>query len=407
MSKSQRVRIQPITVRHEPKPLPPAEEIIGKLGQHPEVEAIRARRFSNWLTTPLDGGLWTSWGNKARLSDMGLTYMAVNEVSTTPEPAEVGFRRLLHSRFIATNPAISREIEEILAPKYGTPRELEHKYEVWIDDAALLTEEALDRRWYPNRDLRWEEMQPLPQDLERAFDQFLTYLIQSQYFCSDVMGPWIGLVHYAFVELKSYLAYELFDYNTHSAVLRKRVLSNGGGMGVQVDGVEAGVLEVCNEASHGFEGEVDRDFNAMVFALDIVFNGLVLDILRLGEAAAPSPFDRGLLGHMVQDNARHVAWGCKRINYYLDHCPDREEAVVKLHLIADTIEPLQTEQHLLNPKVLEPLALLLGGGADQIEGGYETLRRFWPQFAARYLGRLDAIGLPRRDRCLIPTKAPF
>ncbi len=35
------------------------------------------------------------------------------------------------------------------------------------------------------------------------------------------------------------------------------------------------------------------------------------------------------------------------------------------------------------------------------------LREFWPQFAANYLARLDAIGLGRRDRCLIPAQPPF
>jgi hypothetical protein len=91
----------------------------------------------------------------------------------------------------------------------------------------------------------------------------------------------------------------------------------------------------------------------------------------------------------------------------LRNCPDREEAAVKLHLLADRLEPLQTEQHLLNPKVLEPLAMLLGGSAEGMTQGMSVLRDFWPQFSANYLARLDAIGLARRDRCLIPQRAPF
>ena len=64
-------------------------------------------------------------------------------------------------------------------------------------------------------------MTPLPDDLERAFDQFLTYLIQCQFLCSDVIGPYIGRISYGFPEVKSILAYEMFDYNVHAGMLRK------------------------------------------------------------------------------------------------------------------------------------------------------------------------------------------
>jgi hypothetical protein len=178
-------------------------------------------------------------------------------------------------------------------------------------------------------------------------------------------------------------------------------------MGGHVEGFDAGVLEVCNEASQGFAGEHKRDFNAAVFAINVVFNGLVLDIVRLGEAAAQTPFDADLFRQMIQDQTRHVAWGCKRLQYYLSHCPDPTETVAKLHQIADRIEPEQVSGHLLNPRIIEPLAVLLGGGVKQIDKGFEVLREFWPQFSQRYLGRLDAIGMPRHDRCLIPEEAPF
>ena len=378
-----------------------------RLANHPQAVRIRERKLHDWFTTPLDGDTWSGWGIKAEPGPEGLTYDAVNRVSPAPEPGEVGFKRLLHTRHVKLHPGIPDELGEQLAPKHRTPRELERKYEVWAPEVGALAEEALARQWHPTLTVRWEEMESLPEELERAFDQLLTYLIQAQYFCSDVIGPYIGRIHYQFLEVKSYLAYELFDYNLHCGILRKRLLSNGGGMGVQVDGFDAGVLEVCNEASQGFAGEHERDFNAAVFAVNVVFNGLVLDIVRLGEAAAQTPFDRGLLRQMIQDEARHMAWGCKRLQYYLAHCPDPAGTAAKLHRIADRIEPEQVAGHLLNPRVIEPLAVLLGGGADRIERGFDVLRQFWPQFSQRYVARLDAIGLPRRDRCLIPGEAPF
>jgi hypothetical protein len=397
----------PPTRRHKPLPLPPPEEIKQKLYDQPEAQRIRTGQLGEWFTTPLVGGEWTEWGKRAKPDRIGMTFMAINRVSDNPEPTNESARRLMHSRYIKTHHAIAPELEEKIAPKYGTAREMDRRDQVWIEHAAELTEEALDRQLRPARQLHWEDMTALPDDLERAFDQFATYLIQALYLCSDGGGPWVGLIHYGFAEIKSYLAYELFDYNLMCGLLRKRVMANGGGMGVQLDGLDAGVTELCNEASQGFVGEVDRDFASVVYAIDVLFNGILLNMARLGQAGARSRFDRHLMTQLAQDCARHVAFGSRRISFYLRHCPDREEAAVKLHLMADRLEPLQTEHHLLNPKVLEPLAILLGGGAGAISDGMRTLREFWPQFADNYLARLDTIGLPRRDRCLIPRTAPF
>jgi hypothetical protein len=397
----------PPTRKPRSAPLPPPEEVKEKLYHHQEAQRIRAGQLGEWYTTPLVGGLWSEWGKRAKPDRIGMTFMAINQVSATPEPTDDSFRRLLHSRYIKTHPGIQRELEDKIAPKYGTSRELDRRDQVWIEHAGELTEEALDRQLRPGRQLRWEDITPLPDELERAFDQFATYLMQALYLCSDIGGPWMGLIHYAFAEVKSYLSYELFDYNLMCGLLRKRVMANGGGMGVGIEGLDGGLMEVCNEASQGFVGEVEREFNTMVFAIDVLFNGLLMDVARLGQAGARSRFDRHLMTQLVQDSARHVAFGCRRISFYLRHCPDREEAAVKLHLVADRLEPLQTEQHLLNSKVLEPLAILLGGGAEGLSEGMRILREFWPQFSANYLARLDAIGLARRDRCQIPAQPPF
>ncbi len=408
MVKPQRVRIMQ-QHKVKPLPLPPAEEIKARLKLHPQAAALREGKLHEWFTVPLENSAWSAWGRRAKLEPRGMTYASMNAVSTAPEPPETGSSTLVLSRFIKvkSDDSTQTELTRGGAPKYGSTRELEHRYQVWIDDAGNLAEEALSRQWRPQRSMRWEEMEPLPEELERATDQLMTHLISCQYFCSDVLGPYIGRTHYAFVEVKGYLAYELFDYNLHAGMLRKRILANGGGMGSQVDGYDAGVVEVCNEASQGFEGEVERDFNSMVFAMDVLFNGIVLDILRLAEGSARSRFDQAIYRQMIQDNARHVAWGCKRLRYYLDHCPNREEVVDKLHAAADLIEPGQTAKHLLNPKVLEPLAILLGGGTAKMQQGYAALREFWPQIAEQYLARLDHIGLPRHNRCLIPSEAPF
>ncbi|MCE2391390.1 MAG: hypothetical protein J4G09_07890 [Proteobacteria bacterium] len=393
--------------RLRPRPLPPREEVVANQSRHFQTVKLSRGELGHWFHTPLDGGEWSEWGKRARPDAVGMTYMAVTEVCDRPVPEVQAYRRLMHSRFVKPSPRVPENLEERLAPKWGGAREIEEKYEVWIDDAGPLAEEALDRQWRPALSLRWEDMQRLPPPLERAFDQILTWLLQCEYFCSDAVGGYVGRLHYRFVEIKSYLAYEIFDYALHANALRKRLLSNGGGMGAQVEGFDAGLLEVCNEASQGFSGEVPRDFNAVVLAIDVWLNGVMLDLLRLAAAGARSEFDRRLLERVMQDCARHVSWGCKRIGCYLRDAPPEREAAERLHAVADRFEPAQVEGHLLNPRVLEPLALLLGGGPENAAAGWSVLREFWPQIGERWLARLDAVGLNRRDRCQVPTQPPF
>ena len=76
-----------------------------------------------------------------------------------------------------------------------------------------LAEEALDRQMRPAHQLHLGGHGSASRRAERTFDQFATYLMQALYLCSDLHGPWQGLIHYAFAEVKSYIAYELFDYN--------------------------------------------------------------------------------------------------------------------------------------------------------------------------------------------------
>ncbi len=408
MARKARVRMPPLK-RVEPAPLPEREVVIEKLRNHPEVRMIRegGKKLARWHTLPLGGDVWVQWGKHAKPDGVGLTFGAINKVTVYPEPPEIGpTRSFAYSRWVTLDPEMPAASIAAM-PKYGGTREFDRRDAVWVEGAGELAEEALDRQWRPTRTLKWEEMQALPDDLERAFDQLLTYLIQCQIIAADISGPWIRLIHNSFLEIKSYLAYELFDYNLAGGVLRKRLLSNGGGMGMQVDGFDAGVVEACNEASQGFEGEVERDFTGMVFALDVLFSGFVLDMVRLTAGGAKSSFDQRLLTKLLEDTARHVGWGTGRIRYYLEHTPDRETASLKLHGIAERLERAQLEGHLLNPKILEPLAVLLGGGSNRVAEGFTILRDFWPQFAENYLNRLEAVGLPRRGRCLIPSQAPF
>ena len=58
--------------------------------------------------------------------------MAINRVSANPEPTNEPAKRLMHSRYIKTHHLIAPELEEKIAPKYGTAREMDRRDQVWL-----------------------------------------------------------------------------------------------------------------------------------------------------------------------------------------------------------------------------------------------------------------------------------
>jgi hypothetical protein len=62
----------------------------------------------------------------------------------------------------------------------------------------------------------------------------------------------------------------------------------------------------------------------------------------------------------------------------------------------------------LQPVVLEPLAVLMGGGLDEIDTGMDGVAFLWDVVKEGYLQRCDRAGLGRRDVCKfgeLPWKA--
>ena len=164
MVKPQRVRIMQ-QHKVKPLPLPPAEEIKARLKLHPQAAALREGKLHEWFTVPLENSAWSAWGRRAKLEPRGMTYASMNAVSTAPEPPETGSSTLVLSRFIKvkSDDSTQTELTRGGAPKYGSTRELEHRYQVWIDDAGktwlrrpspvngALSGACAGRRWSPSR----------------------------------------------------------------------------------------------------------------------------------------------------------------------------------------------------------------------------------------------------------------
>jgi hypothetical protein len=59
------------------------------------------------------------------------------------------------------------------------------------------------------------------------------------------------------------------------------------------------------------------------------------------------------------------------------------------------------------PALVEPVAILLGGGLAHIDKGMEGMAHLWTMFIEEYHQRCERAGFERRERCTIPTEAPW
>jgi hypothetical protein len=105
----------------------------------------------------------------------------------------------------------------------------------------------------------------------------------------------------------------------------------------------------------------------------------------------------------MQDEARHVAYGVKHLQYFLERHPERAE---EIHEILDLGEQAILALN-LEPQTSEPRAILAGGGLANIELGMQRMSFVYAKQIREYLNRLKVAGLERESRLTIPQEIPF
>lgn len=132
----------------------------------------------------------------------------------------------------------------------------------------------------------------------------------------------------------------------------------------------------------------------------------MLDIFRAGEFLAQNKCEKEIYRLCMQDEARHVSYGTMHLKYFLEHHPDRAEAEEELHVVADAFER-GFATFLVNPWIIEPLAVLAGGGMAHIDRGMEAVKIVWRRIVDEYLNRCELAGFDRRSRIKLPAAPPY
>ncbi|MEQ1888668.1 MAG: ferritin-like domain-containing protein [Alphaproteobacteria bacterium] len=330
-----------------------------------------------------------NWGGqKPKISSRGLTYIDINRVKGSGEIGEVTAWKSFAPR------GSIREPYKNMMPVLES-YDVTHKNDVWSDNVAPLYEEAKARQWNATRDIPWDEIGDLPEDIAKASCQLSTFLSEIEFAAADFPARWLYRIPQDYLEVKSFLATQIMDEARHQEVFRKRALMGGGLL----------------HASPGFEWALKSILEAPnhvmgTFLLNLLGEGLVLSLFRSGEMIAKTSTDKEIFRLCMQDEARHVSYGVLQFKYYLDHHANRPQAEEELHRFSDLGEQIimtAFSEATLN----EPIAILLGGGLKHIDKGMDGLGKLWAVFIEEYLQRCDRAGFDRRARCTIPKEFPW
>lgn len=309
-----------------------------------------------------------AWGTRAQPGKHGMTMRAINIGLYGEVPEE--------SRDMSRRPRGAFPIPGVPATDlYSVNR----KEELWSDNAVDLYEEAVQRRWAAHIDVPWDDLEPLPEEVELAMRQLCTELAQQASTETDVIGQWLHRMNYAYHEVKAFLATELFDTGRHYTVFRRRALANGGSLGLESPGhMNRRLLESR------------AGWTETALYLYILRGTLTLLIYRYGEAYARNWTDKFLFRRCMEDKARHMAYGMAHLKYAVEHRgPDY--ALGLQRLMGGVERDLASEMK--DPVLWEALAIIFGGGVRDIVAGMEVVKDLQQQYIEQYLTRMKWIGV--------------
>jgi hypothetical protein len=277
------------------------------------------------------------------------------------------------------------------AQRFGT--NYQSKADVWADNCMMLYEEAVQRQWASARDIPWETLEAVPDDIERAMCQLATMLTEVEFIAGDVPGQWLPEISAQDFECGLFLMTQIMDEARHTDVFRKRALANGGGLLAQGQNGLRTLIEA-------------KDFTEMSVLMHVQAEGFVQSMFRMGELIGHTDADKRIFRMSAQDESRHLAFGVMHLKYTLDNEPHRREEIHH-YLDKAEVDGGGASGDIQLQEVFESLAILLGGGRDKFDEGVQKFLLLRKRQINEYVHRLGVAGLGDRRERLGPLMAQF
>lgn len=247
----------------------------------------------------------------------------------------------------------------------GTPTfdfGLSDKSTLWTDDAARLYERAAAAQWDPNTAIPWSTEFELPDEIEDAVVQVMTYLVENEVAALLVPARFLARIHPHFREVMQLLAIQAADEARHVHVFNRRATLVRPNPALSTVGGQASLKTLLDEP----------DFALATFLLSVLGEGTFLQLLWFLAEHAPDVITRAVATLAAQDEARHVAFGLAHLERHVGEDPNLRTR------LANAIERrFHQLQHTagLNEEVFDALVLLAAGSwqLDDIRRGFDLV----------------------------------
>jgi hypothetical protein len=222
---------------------------------------------------------------------------------------------------------------------------------VWAEEIPRLYAQAAAAQWDPAKAIPWDTPFQLPDEIEDAVVQVMTYLIENETAALILPAKFAGDLHPHFREVMQLLAIQAADEARHIEVFTRRAVLRKGTPGLSTVGGQASLKTLLDEP----------DFALAMFLLSVLGEGSFLSLLWFMRDNAPDPVTREVATLTAQDEARHVAFGLAHLSRHVGLHPEMRGRLAAA--IQERHAALQQTAG-LNEEVFDALVLLAAGEWD-------------------------------------------
>lgn len=261
---------------------------------------------------------------------------------------------------------------------------LDQKSEVWATRAADLYAQAAAAQWDPETAIDWAAPFELPDIVEDAVVQVLTYMIENEVAALVVPARFLGQLHPHFREVQAVLAIQVADEARHIEVFTRRLRLKGREPALSTAGGQNSLKTLLDEP----------DFSVAEFLLSVLGEGTFVSLLHFLHAHAPDPVTRQIARLAARDEARHVAFGMTHLAARLEQEPAFRTRLA--NAVQSRNDALSSTSG-LNEEVFDALIVLAAGEFTPaaIAAGYVRVQELMVDMADGRQARLEKLGFQK------------
>ncbi len=232
-------------------------------------------------------------------------------------------------------------------PEFGFT--LRQKRDVWARELNTIYSQAAANQWSSARDIPWSDLPKLPDEVEAAVAQIMTFLTENEFAALYVPARFIPRIHPHYREVVEVLAMQVVDEARHAEAFTRRAEAGGAGLGTTATSGQLSLKTLLEEP----------DFTTATFLLCVMGEGTFLTLLKFLGEHAPDPVTATLARLAHRDEARHVAFGTEHMRYVFEREPERR---LSMAAAVERRSQMLASVSGLSPYVYDALVILAGGG---------------------------------------------